>query len=411
MRLAANRCSAKTLVLLFGLTGRLCFAAAPTTLPDEASFVPSLMKFYVAPEYEPWNELLVPHYDGKLLSGKHWSVTGHREDLADSRAAWKVVKEAFLAHGWTMAKDDPRGGQMYETLHFAQKDNGAEAWANVTIADERHILIEILKPAPLPYILTLVAPGTVPEQIDPAKGEFPYLTGLPGSKLTGGALETAPFTVPVEGASQPEVVASGSIHKSYTAPDGFTNALFMAEYPAALKKAGWVIVRQSSSADSAILAHYSQQGRNVWAYLHLGGGRMDFSVADAGARDLGKTLSADCHVAIYGVLFDFNKATLQTASEPPLQQVLALLKKNTTLNIEVQGHTDNVGTDTYNQTLSESRAAAVVTWLTQHGIAAARLTSKGYGMTKPVADNRTDEGRAKNRRVEISDPRCVPKAK
>ena len=409
MRSAANRCSVKMLVLLLGLTGRLSFAAAPTTLPDEAGFVPSLMKFYNPPEYQPWNQLMVPHYDGKPLSGKHWSVVGHREDLADSRAAWKVVKDAFLAHGWTMAVDNPRGGQMYETLHFAQK--GVEAWANVDIPDERHILIDILEPGPLPYTLTLVAPGPDPEQIDPAKGEFPYLTGLPGSKLTGGSLETRPFTVPVENASQPEVVATGSIHKSYTPPDGLTNALFMAEYPAALTKAGWVIVRQSSSADAAILAHYSQRGRNLWAYLHLGGNRMDFSVADAGARDLAKTLSADCHVAIYGVLFDFNKATLQTASEPVLQQVLAVLNKNTTLNIEVQGHTDNVGGDTYNQTLSESRAAAVRTWLTQHGIAASRLTAKGYGMTKPVADNRTDEGRAKNRRVEISDPRCVPKVK
>jgi outer membrane protein OmpA-like peptidoglycan-associated protein len=90
-------------------------------------------------------------------------------------------------------------------------------------------------------------------------------------------------------------------------------------------------------------------------------------VADPGAKDLGKALSADCHVALIGLLFDFNKATLQAASEPVLQQVLALLKKDTSLKVEVQGHTDNVGTDAYNQTLSEARATAVVAWLTQHG--------------------------------------------
>ena len=87
-----------------------------------------------------------------------------------------------------------------------------------------------------------------------------------------------------------------------------------------------------------------------------------------------------------------------------LQQVLALLEKDASIKVEVQGHTDNVGTDAYNQTLSDSRAAAVVGWLTQHGIAAARLTSKGYGKTKPVADNGSDLGRARNRRVEIADP-------
>ena len=80
------------------------------------------------------------------------------------------------------------------------------------------------------------------------------------------------------------------------------------------------------------------------------------------------------------------------------------------LKLEVQGHTDNVGNDVYNQTLSEARAKAVVTWLTQHGVAGDRLTARGYGKTKPVADNGSDGGRAKNRRVEIADPRCLPKA-
>jgi OOP family OmpA-OmpF porin len=78
------------------------------------------------------------------------------------------------------------------------------------------------------------------------------------------------------------------------------------------------------------------------------------------------------------------------------------------VKLEVQGHTDNAGNDPYNQTLSES-AKAVVTWLTQHGVAADRLTARGYGKTKPVADNGSDEGRAKNRRVEIADPSYSPK--
>jgi outer membrane protein OmpA-like peptidoglycan-associated protein len=118
-------------------------------------------------------------------------------------------------------------------------------------------------------------------------------------------------------------------------------------------------------------------------------------------------LKQSCHVALYGVLFDFNKSTLQPESDPLLQKVADLLARDATLKLEVQGHTDNVGSDAYNQTLSEARARAVVDWLTKHGTAPGRLTAKGYGKTRPVADNNSDEGRAKNRRVEIANPGCT----
>lgn len=71
------------------------------------------------------------------------------------------------------------------------------------------------------------------------------------------------------------------------------------------------------------------------------------------------------------------------------------------MNLEVQGHTDNQGNAAANQTLSERRAQAVVEWLSTHGVEGARLTAKGLGQTKPVADNSIDDGRAKNRRVEL----------
>jgi OOP family OmpA-OmpF porin len=125
------------------------------------------------------------------------------------------------------------------------------------------------------------------------------------------------------------------------------------------------------------------------------------------------SLATQCHAAVYGVLFDFNKATLQPASDGPLGQVAALMAATPSLKIEVQGHTDNVGGDDYNQKLSEARANSVMTWLTQHGVAAGRMTAKGYGRTRtrPLAENNTDEGRMRNRRVEIADPRCTPQRK
>jgi len=101
--------------------------------------------------------------------------------------------------------------------------------------------------------------------------------------------------------------------------------------------------------------------------------------------------------------------SLKPESDPVLERVCATLTGNTALHAEIQGHTDNVGTAEYNQALSEARAGAVVALLGGHGVAADRLSAKGYGLTVPVADNRTDEGRARNRRVEIADRDCKPK--
>jgi outer membrane protein OmpA-like peptidoglycan-associated protein len=79
------------------------------------------------------------------------------------------------------------------------------------------------------------------------------------------------------------------------------------------------------------------------------------------------------------------------------------------LKLELQGHTDAVGSDAYNQPLSDARARSVVVWLSQHGVAPTRLSARGYGKTRPVASNATDEGRARNRRVEIANLTCHAK--
>jgi OmpA-OmpF porin, OOP family len=187
--------------------------------------------------------------------------------------------------------------------------------------------------------------------------------------------------------------------------------LFARVYRDALLKAGWSIEYESGNHE-VIVAHYSKNGRNIWAYLLDHGSDYTLRVGKEAAPDLMKTsLTTQCHVAVYGVLFDFNKATLQPASDGPLGQVAALMAANPSMQIEVQGHTDNVGGDDYNQKLSEARASSVMIWLTQHGVAAGRMTAKGYGKTRPVADNNNDEGRMKNRRVEIADPRCTPQRK
>ena len=106
-------------------------------------------------------------------------------------------------------------------------------------------------------------------------------------------------------------------------------------------------------------------------------------------------------IELEGVYFDFDKATIKPEGKAVLNEAAALLKTHDRVVVEVAGHTDSVGTDSYNQGLSERRANAVKDYLTAQGIKASRLTARGYGESRPVASNDTDEGRAENRRVEL----------
>jgi outer membrane protein OmpA-like peptidoglycan-associated protein len=122
-------------------------------------------------------------------------------------------------------------------------------------------------------------------------------------------------------------------------------------------------------------------------------------VADAAALKQG--LAAEGKVALYGIYFDTGKAVVKPESEPTLAQVVKLLQQNATLKVFVVGHTDGTGTLEVNVKLSSDRAAAVVAALVGKGIDASRLKAAGVGPWSPVASNRSDEGKARNRRVEL----------
>lgn len=106
-------------------------------------------------------------------------------------------------------------------------------------------------------------------------------------------------------------------------------------------------------------------------------------------------------IELEGVYFDFDKATIKPEGKAVLDQAAALLGKHERVVVEVAGHTDSVGSDAYNQGLSERRANAVKDYLVGKGVTATRLTARGYGESRPVASNDTDAGRAENRRVEL----------
>lgn len=102
-----------------------------------------------------------------------------------------------------------------------------------------------------------------------------------------------------------------------------------------------------------------------------------------------------------GITFDFNSYAIRPEFRSTLDDVARILASYPQTYVDVLGHTDSVGTDDYNQRLSEQRAGAVASYLTANGISPARIATRGYGETMPIASNETDAGRAQNRRVEI----------
>lgn len=116
-----------------------------------------------------------------------------------------------------------------------------------------------------------------------------------------------------------------------------------------------------------------------------------------------KQLSEQKRAVTYGIYFDFNKDTIKPESEPVLKQIVQAMTDNPTWKLTVEGHTDNIGGDSYNLDLSKRRAAAVKQALvTRYHIAPDRLSTDGFGASRPIETNDTLEGRARNRRVELT---------
>jgi outer membrane protein OmpA-like peptidoglycan-associated protein len=156
----------------------------------------------------------------------------------------------------------------------------------------------------------------------------------------------------------------------------------------------------------------SKDGREIWAQVDTAWGRgymlvivekqaMTQEVA-ASAEVFQSGLRTTGHVEVPGIYFDTGKAELKPESDAAVAEVAKLLKADPALKVYVVGHTDNVASLELNAKLSQARAEAVVQALVaRHGIAQARLTGRGVGPLAPVASNDSDEGRAKNRRVEL----------
>lgn len=181
-------------------------------------------------------------------------------------------------------------------------------------------------------------------------------------------------------------------------------------YQAAVKRIDGKVLWEDEYGNRTTLL-VAKDGAETWADVYAGNGLYWLTIvereamkqdviADAAAFQSGLVQSG--HVAVPGIFFDFGKAEVKPESEPALKEVAKLLQANPALKVWVVGHTDNVGAPEANLKLSAARAAAVIEVLTRKmSVPAAQLASFGAGPFAPVASNSSEEGRVKNRRVEL----------
>ncbi|MGQ9496267.1 MAG: OmpA family protein [Thermoanaerobaculaceae bacterium] len=157
-----------------------------------------------------------------------------------------------------------------------------------------------------------------------------------------------------------------------------------------------------------------KDGKEIWAWIHIDTDAENIHLTVVEKQAMKQEIVADAkfmtdginttgHVAIYGIYFDFNKADVKPESDPALKEITKMLQQDAKLKLYVVGHTDNVGGLDYNMKLSQQRAEAVVKELvSKYKIAPDRLKAGGVGPLAPVTSNDTEDGKAKNRRVELA---------
>lgn len=254
---------------------------------------------------------------------------------------------------------------------------------------------------------TTVAPAVAAD--DPGCKDHPLFTRMPGFSIDG--CESQEFAREAfYDAQDREIGVEGKLSSvTYALQSGArtpSELQIVRNFTSAAQRIGGQVL---SEAGAQAYMRVVQAGREAWVRVRAyNQGEMyeltiverQAMVQEITANQMLEELNAKGFVALY-INFDTNKATIKPESQPIVEQVAALLRGQATLRLSVEGHTDNTGTPHGNQALSRQRAEAVVAALVQKGIAGARLGALGWGQDRPIADNRSEEGRAKNRRVEI----------
>ena len=254
----------------------------------------------------------------------------------------------------------------------------------------------------------LIAQEDAPQDAEGCK-DSPIITRMPGSTIHSCEnKEYEQVKMPVGKNKDGEVTEKtleGEFHSwDCGTREGVSEIQVFRNFETALKQAGMKIVYEDSpgtiTANKGDTWYWLQNSGSYYYQTLLTVKSMQQEVT-ADASSIADELSKSGHIALYGIHFETAKATILPDSETVLAEVAKMLQQNRDVKVSIEGHTDNVGSAAANQTLSEKRAQAVVAWLSSHGIEGSRLQAKGWGASKPVDDNATEDGRAKNRRVEL----------
>lgn len=397
--------------LLFGAAGGAAAQSLPSYVPLPAGLVfasPESLAFEERGEAEFWMKEGI----SESRQGRHWRgyLTFTSGSNPGAGATWASLLPALEKSGFNVFGSD---GATTWTLKRAA--DGVESWLKVALGDYQDPLLELIEIAAATSTFTVPPPAEQPEKFG-AQDDFPYLGHLPGMTLVQSISVDEPLDVTVSGIDA-ETTLAGNAHvvKSYRAIASLSRLQFAEMYVGALTRAGWTVRPRSPGSalgEGPVVAYYAREKRSLWATLSRsdpasdGGARL--AVADLSSENWNAKLKRDCRMPLYGVHFDFAKATLQAGAEVELGRVLDLLLAERDLVVEIEGHTDSVGGEAANLALSEARARAVVQWLKSEGIEASRLSAKGLGETQPRSGNDTDAGRALNRRVEVHKTVCTP---
>jgi outer membrane protein OmpA-like peptidoglycan-associated protein len=237
--------------------------------------------------------------------------------------------------------------------------------------------VEKMKTATATVLPGAGAPADVPRKlvtvaVQKAKSNVTILKGVIRDELTKQPIEADISLVNNKTGTKVTDVKSNSANGSYLIilPPG-------SDYGISVSKTGYLFHSENFVVTDT--AEYTEIVKDV-----------DLKKAAVGTR-----------IVLRNIFFDFDKATIRPESNTELEKLLKVLQDNPTMKIEISGHTDNKGSAEYNQKLSEARAQAVVNWLIKKGIPKTRMTYAGYGLTRPIASNDTDQGRQLNRRTEF----------
>ncbi len=248
--------------------------------------------------------------------------------------------------------------------------------------------------------------------------DYPLFSRMPGYVIHGCEEKEFDAEDFIDPATKKEVTIEGrKFYTYYALKDEYKGKYSVLQvsrnYTNAITRIGGSFWVKDPKYPEEVSMKLVKDGKEIWAKVEIVNDANDLYltviekeamtqeiVADASYMSEGIKTSG--HVAIYGIYFDFNKAEVKPESEPALKEITKLLQQDPNLKLYVVGHTDNVGAIDYNMKLSQQRAEAVVKELvTKYNVAPGRLAAYGVGPLSPVISNDTEEGQAKNRRVEL----------